>query len=121
MRERAEAAAAAPAGRPYVLLDIPLLAESGGRSAWGEIARVLVVDAPPELQRQRLLARDGIDMGLAERMLAAQASRAERLAIADDVLVNAGTVAALEEAVQRLDARYRAGLVQKRRASTSIP
>jgi len=108
MRERAKAAGAAPAGRPYVLLDIPLLAESGGRKAWGGITRVLVVDAPPELQRQRLLARDGIDAALAERMLAAQASRAQRLAIADDVLVNAGTLAALKEAVQRLDARYRA-------------
>jgi dephospho-CoA kinase len=103
MRARAEAATT-----PYVLMDIPLLAEGGGRAAWPMLDRVLVVDVPVAVQRARLLARDGVDVALAERMIAAQATRAERLALADDVLVNLGTAVQLAEAVARLDARYRA-------------
>lgn len=100
MLERAKAATT-----PYVLMDIPLLAEGGGRAAWPMLDRILVVDAPLALQRERLQARDGIDAALAERMIAAQASRAERLALADDVLVNLGPLQALDAAVGRLDAR----------------
>jgi len=99
-------ARAAAAATPYVLLDIPLLAEGGGRAAWPMLGRVLVVDVPVAVQRARLRARDGIDAALAERMIAAQATRAERLAIADDVLVNLGSAAELAAAVARLDARW---------------
>jgi len=99
-------AQAAAADTPYVLLDIPLLAEGGGRAAWPMLTRIVVVDVPVALQQSRLMARDGIDAALAERMIAAQATRAERLAIADDVLVNLGSAADLAAAVARLDARW---------------
>ena len=93
---------------PYVLVAIPLLAEGGGRTAYPWLDRILVVDAAPELQRERLLRRDAVDATLAARMLAVQADRLARLAIADDVLVNEGTLAALQPHVAALDAQYRA-------------
>lgn len=90
---------------PYAVAAIPLLTE-GGRAAYPWLHRVLVIDVPRELQLARLLARDGIDATLAERMLAAQASRDARLAIADDVIANDGTLDALDAAVGVLDRRY---------------
>lgn len=99
------AADAAPG--PYSIVAIPLLAEGGGREAYPWLDRILVVDAPPALQRARLMARDKIDAALADRMLAAQADRRQRLAIADDVLVNDGAVDALDAQVGALDAQYR--------------
>lgn len=92
---------------PYAIAAIPLLAEGGGRAAYPWLDRILVVDVPVEVQIERLLQRDGIDRALAERMVAAQASREARLAIADDVLVNTGPLAALVTEVAALDARYR--------------
>lgn len=92
---------------PYAIAAIPLLAEVGGRDAYPWLQRILVVDVPVELQRARLLARDGIDDALADRMIAAQATRARRLAIADDVVVNAGTLDDLQREVVALDARFR--------------
>lgn len=100
-------AACAVAGGPYAIAVIPLLAE-GGRDAYAWLSRVLVVDAPASVQLARLQRRDGIDAALAGRMLAVQAERAARLAIADDVLVNAGHEDALAAHVAALDARYRA-------------
>ena len=100
-------AGAAAAHGPYAVVAIPLLAEGGGRGAYPWLDRVLVVDVPVEVQHARLTARDGIDDALATRMIGAQATRAQRLAIADDVLANAGPLAALEEAIVALDARYR--------------
>lgn len=102
LRDAAEAASG-----PYVVVAIPLLAEGGGRDAYPWLDRILVVDAPVELQRARLIARDGIDAALADRMLAAQADRRQRLAIADDVVVNDGAIAALEPQVEALDRQYR--------------
>ena len=99
--------ACADAPGPYAMAAIPLLAETG-RNAYPWLARVLVVDAPVEVQQARLQARDGIDATLAQRMLAAQAAREERLAIADDVLVNDGHPEALARQVAALDTRYRA-------------
>jgi len=104
MLARAEAAPT-----PYVVLDIPLLAEGGGRATWPMLDRIVVVDVPVPVQRARLMARDGIDAALAERMIAAQATRAQRLALADDVLVNLGSLADLDAAVGRLDARWHLG------------
>ncbi|MFY2763353.1 dephospho-CoA kinase [Arenimonas sp. MALMAid1274] len=103
MREACEAAAG-----EYALAAIPLLAEGGGRGAYPWLQRVLVVDVPEAVQQARLAARDGIAQDLARRMVAAQATRAQRLAIADDVLVNDGALADLPPIVARLDARYRA-------------
>ena len=100
-------AACEAATSPYAVAAIPLLAE-GGRDAYPWLHRVLVIDVPPDVQMARLLARDGIDERLAARMVAAQASRAARLAIADDVLVNDGTLDALDQGIEALDRRYRA-------------
>jgi dephospho-CoA kinase len=106
VRNALQAACAAAAG-PYAVAAIPLLAEGGGREAYPWLDRILVVDVPVETQLARLLQRDGIDSGLAGRMLAAQADRRERLAIADDVIVNTGSLDALDAHVAALDAQYR--------------
>jgi dephospho-CoA kinase len=94
----------AQAGGPYQILVIPLLVEGGGQI---RVDRVLVVDCPEDLQLARLVARDGVTESSARAILAAQASRAERLAAADDVIENDGPREALETAVADLDARYR--------------
>ena len=99
-----EACLAAPG--PYAIAAIPLLAEGGGRDAYPWLDRILVVDVPRETQLARLLQRDGIDRALAERMLDAQVSREQRLAIADDVLVNDGTLQDLDAPVAALHAQY---------------
>jgi len=91
---------------PYVVAAIPLLAEGGAKATYPWLGRVLVVDVPADVQIARLQQRDGSSPELARRMVAAQASRAERLAIADDVIVNDGSLAQLEAAVQRLHGRY---------------
>jgi dephospho-CoA kinase len=89
---------------PYCLLAIPLLAENIGHYRW--VDRVLLVDAPESVQLARLMIRDGIDETLARRMLAHQASRAERLALADDVIENSGDEAALDHSVAKLHQSY---------------
>jgi dephospho-CoA kinase len=91
---------------PYALAAIPLLAEAGA-AAYPWLQRILVVDAPVAEQKARLLLRDGIDDALADRMIAAQASREQRLALATDVLVNDGAMAELDAPVRRLDGLYR--------------
>lgn len=99
-----EACLAAPG--PYAIAAIPLLAEGGGRDAYPWLDRILVVDVPRETQLARLLQRDGIDRALAERMLDAQVTREQRLAIADDVLVNDGMLQDLDPPVAALHAQY---------------
>lgn len=94
------------ANGPYALVAIPLLAEVGGRAAYPWLRRILVVDAPEKAQRERLMRRDDIDAALTERMLAAQASRMDRLALADDVIVNDGDESGLAGIVAALDRRY---------------
>jgi dephospho-CoA kinase len=89
---------------PYVMLSIPLLAENIGHYRW--VDRIVVVDVPEAVQVQRLMARDGIDDALVARILASQASRAARLALADDVIDNAGPETALDAQVAVLHRRY---------------
>jgi dephospho-CoA kinase len=101
MHARADAAAG-----PYVVVAIPLLVENGLQA---QVDRVLVVDCPPEVQLARLLARDGETPEGARRILAAQASREARLAAADDVIVNDGSLAELDA---RVDALHRTYLVR---------
>ena len=91
----------------YAIASIPLLAEGGGREAYPWLQRILVVDVPDAVQLARLLQRDAIDEDLARTMIAAQASRQQRLAIADDVLVNGGALDALPSQVEALDRFYR--------------
>ena len=101
-------AACAMAPGAYAIAAIPLLAEGGGRDHYPWLDRILVVDAPLADQLARLQRRDDIDAALATRMVDAQASRAQRLAIADDVIVNIGALDGLDAHVAALDAQYRA-------------
>jgi dephospho-CoA kinase len=92
------------ASGPYLVMAIPLLVEGGG--ARGRVDRVLVVDSDEAAQLQRVQARDGSSLAQARAILASQSSRAARLAAADDVLLNSGTVADLRQAVDRLHEKY---------------
>lgn len=89
---------------PYAMLTIPLLRETWPAYAW--LDRILVVDVPEAMQHARLLQRDGIDAALADAMLAAQAARAARIAVAHDVLDNSGPLDTLRERVSALHAQY---------------
>ncbi len=88
----------------YCVLAIPLLAECHADYRW--VDRVITTDAPRETQLRRLMQRPGIDAGLAQRMLDAQATRGQRLALAHDVIDNTGPIAALDAVVARLHRRY---------------
>ncbi|MEX0915008.1 MAG: dephospho-CoA kinase, partial [Wenzhouxiangellaceae bacterium] len=89
---------------PYAILVVPLLVESG---LFADADRVLVVDVPEEVQIKRLIQRDGTSRKHAEAMLAAQASRKQRLAHADDVIENTGTLEELQRRVDKLARKYR--------------
>ncbi len=89
----------------FAIVAIPLLAE-GNKEHYSWLDRILVVDVPREIQKSRLIARDRISDSLADKMLDAQASREQRLAIADDVISNLHDFKSLRESVQRLDKRY---------------
>jgi dephospho-CoA kinase len=98
MRELADAASG-----PYCVLAIPLLAESGADYSWLDV--VVVVDVPEDLQVQRLIARDGNNEALARAIVGAQATRGQRLALADEVIDNSGTLTELHDATDRLHER----------------
>jgi dephospho-CoA kinase len=91
------------AGGEYQIHVIPLLVETGRADVYD---RVLVVDCPEEDQITRLMARDQTDADQARRILAAQATRGERLSIADDVIVNTGTLEELQRFVDTLHRNY---------------
>ena len=79
---------AAMATSPVLVFDVPLLAES---KHWRErVDRVLVVDCGPATQIERVVQRPGWTRDAAERVIAGQASRATRRAIADAIIVNDG-------------------------------
>lgn len=96
----------AAAGSVYAIAAIPLLAEGGGRTTYPWLDRILVVDVPEAVQAERVMARDRVDADLARKMIAAQATRAQRLAIADDIVVNDGPLQALDAHVAALHRRY---------------
>ena len=100
---------------PYCVWVIPLLLESGARA---DVDRVLLIDCPEALQRQRALAR-GLQPDTLDGILAAQASRAQRHAIADDVILNDGSPEALRQAVAARHAAYLA-LAAKARAPAPL-
>ena len=88
----------------YVVLVVPLLVETG---AWRDAARrVLVVDCPESLQVERVMKRSGLTADAVRAIMGAQVSRKERLARADDVVLNDGDLAALDTAVEALHRRY---------------
>lgn len=100
---RETAARVAAAQGPYVIVVVPLLVETGFDDMTD---RVLVVDCPVALQRTRLLERDAENPAQVERILAAQATRAERLTAADDIVDNSGDVDATRDQVRQLHERY---------------
>lgn len=98
-------AAIARSTAPYVLLAIPLLVETGGKAAH-DLDRVLVVDCPETLQMARVMARSGLTEEETQAVMKAQANRQTRLAAADDIIDNSGSLMDLEAAVDRLHERY---------------
>ena len=86
--ERAAVRAAPPPG-PVIVHDVPLLAESRGKAGFDV---VIVVDVPPELQVERLVRLRGMAADQARARMAAQASREQRLAVADIVIDNSGSL-----------------------------
>lgn len=103
IRARQEQLALQRADAPYQIHVVPLLVETGTAHRFD---RVLVVDCPREIQRERLIRRDGSTAELAERILDAQTDRAQRLAIADDVIDNQQDLNMLMIQVQTLHERY---------------
>ncbi len=94
----------------YVVLVVPLLVESG---AWRERAhRLLVVDCPVEIQIERVMRRSHLDREQVLAILAAQATREARLAVADDRIDNSGEPAALRPQVDALHAIYQSLALQ---------
>jgi dephospho-CoA kinase len=92
-------------GEGYVIFVVPLLAE---RPIWQDMAsRILVVDCPEELQIERVIARSNMSREQVMAIMATQATREERRAISDDVILNDGDIDRLSAEVIRLDAIYR--------------
>ncbi|MFP6850614.1 MAG: dephospho-CoA kinase [Pseudomonas sp.] len=93
----------ARAASPYAILVSPLLVESGQHKL---TQRILVVDAPEQLQVQRTMARDQSSSEQVQAILKAQASREERLSHAHDVLLNDRDLPWLQAEVERLHTFY---------------
>jgi len=92
------------ASSPYSILVIPLLAEGGiDRSRY---ERVLVVDCTEAQQIERAMRRSGLSESEVRDILAGQATREQRLSLADDVIDNRGPPEALERQVSRLNQKY---------------
>ena len=93
---------------PIVVHDVPLLAESRGK---GGFDLVIVVDVPSDLQVERLVSQRGMDRGQARARMEAQASREQRLEVADIVIDNSGSLDDLDHRVAEVwaDLERRAG------------
>ena len=91
----------ADAASPYALLVNPLMRARDARAN-----RILVVDVSEEVQVARTMARDSVDEEQARAIIASQLPRKERLAFADDVIVNDGTLDALDSPVKNLHVQY---------------
>jgi dephospho-CoA kinase len=96
MRAAERAAVDAAGGDLIVVHDVPLLAENGRA---GDFDLVIVVDVPPELQLERLVGQRGMSPDQARARMAAQASRPQRLAVADLVIDNSGSLTDLDHRV----------------------
>jgi dephospho-CoA kinase len=101
-----QAQAAVQSGHRVLVFDVPLLVESGER--WRkQVDRVIVVDCDAETQRQRVMARSGLAAEEIDRIIALQASRAQRLACADLVILNQGlSLSQLESKVAQVAADF---------------
>lgn len=89
---------------PYVILMVPLLVESGDYRT--RVDRIAVVDCAEATQIARVMSRNKLAREEVERILAAQATRAERLAAADDVIDNDGSLTDLPHQIERLHRQY---------------
>lgn len=114
MRERAAKLIAE--GAPYVVLVVPLLVESGDRGDYAD--RVLLIDCSEATQVARVRARPGIDEVTARKIIAAQATRPQRLAMADDVLLNEAPIEQINLKVDRLHQTYLRSAASKRSRET---
>ena len=103
------------AASPYAILVIPLLVESGVDRS--RTARVLVVDCPEAGQLERAMRRSGLPEAEVRAILTSQATRAQRLAAADDVIDNSGAPEALESQISRLHEKYLTLAASSRTAS----
>jgi len=92
------------ASGPYVIHVVPLLIESPDYRR--RVDRVLVVDCPEDTQVERVRARSGLSVDEVRAIMRSQASRAERLAAADDVIDNSGPHDALRKQVAALHQKY---------------
>lgn len=92
------------AATPYVVLAVPLLVESGNYRQ--RCDRVLAVDCPESRQIERVMARNGMAENEVKAIMAAQATRQQRLAAADDVVFNDGGLEALSPQVAELHQKY---------------
>jgi dephospho-CoA kinase len=92
------------ANAPYVVLAVPLLVESG--SYRERCDRIVVVDCPEALQIARVMARNNMAEAEVCAIMAAQATRQQRLAVADDVVLNADGLEALRPQVAALHQKY---------------
>ncbi|MGD2140014.1 MAG: dephospho-CoA kinase [Burkholderiales bacterium] len=88
---------------PYALVVVPLLVESRG---YGFANRIVVVDCSEEQQIERVAHRSGLQQEQIREIIASQASRSERLAVANDVIHNDGAISALRSQVQKLHQHY---------------
>ncbi|MGE5471173.1 MAG: dephospho-CoA kinase [Bacteroidota bacterium] len=94
----------AEARAPYVILAVPLLVESGNYRQ--RCQRIAVVDCPEDLQVERVRARSGMTENEVRAIMATQARRSQRLAVADDVLENDGDLKDIAEQVAGLHLKY---------------
>ena len=108
--EQTRAQAMAATG-DYLMFVVPLLTESGQWKGRGD--RVLVVDCPEALQLERVMQRNQLTADAVLAIMATQATRAARLAIADDVIVNNGAIDTVTYAVVRLHERYQTLAMKK--------
>jgi dephospho-CoA kinase len=97
--QEAERAAVRADGDAIVVHDVPLLAESRGKAGFNA---VIVVDVPPDVQLERLVSLRGMAAEQARARMAAQASREQRLAVADIVIANSGSLNDLDRRVAEI-------------------
>jgi dephospho-CoA kinase len=91
---------------PYTIYDVPLWAEGAGQHRPDWVWKVVVIDLSPDLQRQRVMARQAMEPGTLDRILALQAPREARLALADEVITNDSSLMNLERQVMAAHARW---------------
>lgn len=104
IRRESELRCRAAQGVPYVILVVPLLVESGAYR--NLLDRILVIDCDEALQISRVVARSGLSVAEVQAIMATQTARADRLAAADDLVLNNADQESLRVKVEVLHQRY---------------